>query len=134
MVSSESGLVTGDGSGRTWMRTQAWAWMAGGLLLAMNGCQNDTPTTPNHKPVVYRIPIEVTLDYAAAHALPGDTLSFEFSPLPLTQTVILSGSQTPLVLTGTKNYPVLVAPAGLPALRLTSPQAGTRIEHLAFSG
>jgi parallel beta helix pectate lyase-like protein len=119
------------------MRTGVWAWMAGTLLTAMcalSGCNSDTPTTPHHDPVVFRIPIEISFEDAAAQALPGDTLSFELSPLPLAQTVVLNGSQTPLVLTGTRYYPVLVAPAGFPALRITSPKAGTRLQHLAFSG
>ena len=116
------------------MRIGFWAGMAGSLLLAVNGCKNDTPTSPPHTPVVYRIPIEITFEQAAAQALPGDTLSFESSPLPAADTVTLNSNQTPLVLTGTRYYPVIAAPVGVPALRLLSPKAGTRIVHLAFSG
>jgi len=108
--------------------------LAIGIAITSAGCNDDNPSGSGHDPVVYRIPIDISFEDAAAQALPGDTLAFQLSPLPLTQTVVISENQTPLVFTGTKERPRIVAPNGLPALRFVSPKNGTRVEHLAFSG
>ncbi|HET9234056.1 MAG TPA: hypothetical protein VFP10_07965, partial [Candidatus Eisenbacteria bacterium] len=81
------------------------AWL--GIALALSGsavwlgCDDETSSNGSHEPVVYRIPVEISFEDAAAAALPGDTLIFEFSPFPpISETIVFSQSQTPLVLKG----------------------------------
>jgi len=105
-----------------------------GIALASAGCNDDNSSGTSHDPVVYHIPFDGQFEDVAPNALPGDTLVFEQSPLPLTATVVFSQNQTPLVLTGSKDRPRIVAPNGLPAIRFVSPKNGTRIEHLGFTG
>jgi Right handed beta helix region len=107
-----------------------------GFILALIGCSNDDgPSGSGHDPVVYHIGLlDYTFEEAAELAMPGDTLMFDISPPKLTNTIVFGENQTPLVLTATKDYPRIVAPDGLPALRFVAPKAGTRIERLAFSG
>ena len=115
------------------------AWL--GIALALSGalvglgCDDETSSGGDHDPVVYRIPLDISFEDAAAAALPGDTLIFEFTPFPpISETVVFSQSQTPLVLKGNKDLPVIEAPTGFPAVRFNSPRAGTRVERLMFSG
>ena len=116
------------------MRILTGIALVAGVGLASTSCNNDGSSGSGHDPVVYHIPLEISLEEAAAQALPGDTLAIEGVPSPLTDTIVFSENQTPLVLTGTKVRPSIVAPSGLPAFRFTSPKAGTRIAHLAFAG
>jgi hypothetical protein len=106
-----------------------------GFALASVGCNDKESSGSSHDPVAYHIGIlDYTFEEAADLAMPGDTLIFDSSPPQLTSTIVFAENQTPLVFTATKQYPRIVAPDGLPALRFVSPKNGTRIEHLAFAG
>lgn len=116
------------------MRTLTGIALVFGFVFVSTGC-NDNGSSGSHDPVVYHIGIlDYTFEEAADLAMPGDTLMFESSPPQLTNTIVFGENQTPLVLTATKEHPRITAPAGLPAVRFVSPKAGTRIEHLGFSG
>lgn len=99
----------------------------------LSGCSEDD-APGGRDPVTFNIPTEISFEEAAAQAEPGDTLLFLFEPLGLGATVTFTADQTPLVLRGNKNHPVLAAPPGASAIRFQSPKAGTRLEDLAFTG
>jgi hypothetical protein len=96
------------------------------------GCSDDDPAGPGRDPEVLRVPIPYTFEEAAARAIPGDTILINFATLPLSATVTIRSEQTPLVVTGNKNYPVLAGPAGAGILRFVRPRAGTLVKELGF--
>jgi hypothetical protein len=104
----------------------------GGLVLA--GCGDDEPTEPPRDPDVFFIPTELSLEEAGNIAIPGDTLIITSSLFPLDNTVTFSSHQTPLVIIGNKDRPTLSILIDAPILRFVSPNAGTKVAQVGFSG
>jgi hypothetical protein len=75
----------------------------------------------------------VSLEYAAAEAIPGDTLIF-VSGVLVAETVTFESGQTPLSLVSSKGTAGLSGIGTYPLLRFRAPRAGTRITQLAFGG
>jgi hypothetical protein len=107
------------------------AFVAAVAVLA--GC-NNTTTSPGRVPGILRVPNPYSFEEAAAKAVPGDTILVYLTPLPLSGTVTIASDKTPLLIRGTKTYPVLAGIASAPLLRFQQPKAGTRIEAMGFSG
>jgi len=73
-----------------------------GLLLALGtGCGDETTEPPVRLPRSYTIPTGVSLEYAAAEAIPGDTLLF-VSGVLVAETITFESGQTPLLLVSSK--------------------------------
>lgn len=104
------------------------------LLSGVWGCGDDENPVGPRKGRTISIPSEMEFTEAAAQALPGDTLDVQFSPFPLSETVVFKSGQTPLVIQGNKQFPVLSALHSGAVLRFDSPHAGTKIVDMGFSG
>ena len=111
--------------------------VAGLIVLAAAGC-NDSSTRPGpgRIPKAFFIPTDITLDEAPDQVIAGDTLWVTQSPLlPLPRTLEFRADQTPLLIRGTKNYPLVSVNLDSTAIfRFVNPRAGTRIEHLLVQG
>lgn len=95
---------------------------------------DDGPTGGGRDARIILIPLDMTLEEAADSAVAGDTLVFSGPfQLPIEETVVFAGNQTPIVLRGSKDFPT-VSGAVDPVMRFENPQAGTRIEELGFAG
>jgi hypothetical protein len=100
-----------------------------------SGCGDDDGDSPSSATII-EVPFDVaTLEEAIAMATPNDTIRITDSFLPaLTAPLQIRSDQTPLVITGFKTLPTLVAPPGQPAIRLQNPQGETALRFLRFSG
>ena len=70
-----------------------------GITMFLSSCSDDDP--PPRGPMVWKIPGEASLEEAADGAAPGDTLLLLDSPFgipPVTETLIFSNTQTPIVI------------------------------------
>jgi hypothetical protein len=114
-------------------------WMGaliGLMVLGGAGCKNSTSPGPHRAPRAFFVPTDITLAEAPDVVIAGDTLWITQSPfLPLTQTLEFRSDQTPLLIRGTKSYPAVSVSLDSTAIfRFVNPRAGTRVEHLLFSG
>jgi hypothetical protein len=76
------------------------------------------------------------LEKAGREAVAGDTLFLRaFFPVPpLTRTVTFRSDQTPLLIRGDKNLPLVTGTDSFAFLRFESPKLGTKIDAIAFAG
>lgn len=117
-------------------RRYVLAPLLAGLAAALaGGCSNDPsiPMVPKPNRVIL-IPTEMSLEQAADSAAAGDTLEVVFVGAPISQTLVFSSEQTPLVFRGVKDLSAISSLAAGPLVRFENPREGTRVEDLAFGG
>ena len=104
-----------------------------GPALLLAGCgDDDGPGSSRRDPRTILIPSEMSLEEAGDQAVAGDTLHIADLVITLTETVEFRRSQTPLLIRGTKNYPLITILDDAPPLRFVNPEPGTRVESLLF--
>jgi hypothetical protein len=114
------------------------AWLLSLLVMTgvcLSACSDDDP--PPRTPVIWTVPTESSLQEVAAGAAGGDTVIIlsAFPTQPVTETLVFSNTQTPLVIMGTKfPPPVIFSPDSIAVMRFDSPNAGTVIRDVGFSG
>lgn len=105
--------------------------MVGSFLSA---CSDDD--APPRAPMVWVIPAEASLQEAADGAAPGDTLLLDsvFGIPPVTKTVTFSNPQTPLVIMSDDKLATISTSDSITVMRFDSPNIGTQIINVGFSG
>ena len=105
--------------------------MVGSILSA---CSDDDP--PPRAPMVWLIPDEASLQEAADGAAPGDTLLLGsvFGIPPVTKTVTFSNTQTPLIIMSNDKGATISTCDSITVMRFDSPNFGTKIINVGFSG
>jgi hypothetical protein len=107
------------------------------LLCLISACGDETTKPPVVRdPRTILVPDEMDLEEAGRQAVAGDTLSLRaFFPIPpLTRTVTFRSDQTPLLIRGDKNLPLVTGTDSFAFLRFESPKPGTKIDAVAFAG
>ncbi len=103
-------------------------------LLIFAGCGDDGGGSGSDRdPRDFLIPSELSFEEAAAQAVAGDTLTIADLAITLEATVEFRAGQTPLLIRGTKYYPLITILGDDPPLRFVNPNPGTRIQGMLLS-
>lgn len=105
------------------------------VTLSLSACSDDDP--PPRGSVTWTIPTETSLEDAVNQAGAGDTLIIlsAFPTQPVTETLVITNTQTPLVIMGDKfPPPVIFSPDSITVLKFDSPNLGTHVVDVGFSG
>jgi hypothetical protein len=103
------------------------------VALPLAGCNDEGGGDNRREPRTILIPSEMTLAEAGEQAVAGDTLLIADLFITLDATVEFREAQTPLLIRGTKNYPLITILTGDPPLRFVNPRAGTKVSALLLS-
>ncbi len=97
---------------------------------------NDSTKPATHKGTTILVPVDMTLEEAVAAAAPGDTLLLQggFTTFDVSRTLEIASDQTPIVIRGGKDLPLITSSGTVALLRFRSPKAGTKVEAVSFTG